>query len=130
VLKEDLEGGAHGAALSKRERPYDKVRGGGGLRNRDYAARPFAEGQIRVVVLVYLPQSEWEGLQEGWGRNVREPVQLSFNSQFSEVIVLALRTGPVAWEETGVGACGLSIKLDGQVVDGDSDMGVKETLHA
>jgi len=129
VLEENLESGAHGAALSKRERPYDEVRGGGGFRNRDYAARPLATGRIRAVVLVCLPQSEWEGLQERRGCNIRELVRLGFDSQFSEVIVLAPRAGPVAGEQAGVSTCGLSIKLDGQMVDGDIDVGVEEALH-
>jgi len=73
MLEKDLESSAHGATLSKRERPYDKVRRCRGVRNRDYAARPFTTGRIRTVILVCLPQSEGEGLQGGlWGgvRNV------------------------------------------------------------
>jgi len=37
---------------------------------------------------------------------------------------------PVAWEESGVGACRLSIKLGRQGMDGDGDVGVEEALHA
>ena len=98
MLKENLESGAHGAALPKREGLYDEFRRGGGLRNRDYAACPFATRRIRAVVLVSLPQSKWEGLQGGLGGSVREPMQLGFNTQFGEIKVLASRTGPIAWE--------------------------------
>jgi len=60
VLEEYLEGGTHGAALSKGKGPYDKVRGERGLRDQDYAACPLATGRIRVVILVSFPQSEGE----------------------------------------------------------------------
>jgi len=60
VLKKKLESGAHGAALSKGERPYDQVGGDRRLRDRDYAARPLATGRIRAVILVCFPQPEGE----------------------------------------------------------------------
>jgi len=57
-------------------------------------------------------------------------VLLGVGSQFSKVEVLAARSWPVAWEDTGVSVCGLSIKLDGQRVDSDGDVQVEEALHA
>ena len=72
MLEEDLEGGAHGAALSKGERPYDQIGRERRLRDRDYAARPFATGRICTVILVCFPQSEREGLQEGSQGRVRD----------------------------------------------------------
>ena len=51
-------------------------------------------------------------------------VHLGLGLQFGKVEIFAARSGPVAWEDTGVGTCGLSIKLDGQGVDGDGGVGV------
>jgi len=113
VLEEDLEGGAHGAALSKGKRPYDEVRGERRVRDRDYAARPFTTGRIHAVVLVSFPQSEGEGFQEGLWEGVRDVVSLCLSPQFGEIEVFPARAQPVAWENTRVSTCGLSIKLDG-----------------
>ena len=129
MLEEYLEGSTHGAALPQREGPYNQVRGERGLRDRDYAARPLATGWIRTVVLVNLPQSEWEGLQKGFGEGVGDVVRLCLGAQLSEVEVFPTRAWPIAWEDSGISACGLSIKLDGQGVDGDGDVGVEEALH-
>ena len=129
VLEKDLEGGAHGVALSKGERPYNEVGGDRRLRDRDYAAHPLAMGRIHMVILVCFPQLEGEGLQEGLRGFIRDVVCLGFDSQFCEVVVLAMGAGPVTREETGVSACGLSIKLDGKMVDRDCDVRVKEALH-
>jgi len=74
VLKENLEGGAHGVTLSKGKGPNDKFRGERGLRDWDYAACPFATGQIHMVILVSLPQSEGEGFQEGFREGIRDVV--------------------------------------------------------
>jgi len=86
-------------------------------------------GRIRTVVLVSFPQAEGEGLQEGFREGVRDMVRLGFGAQLGKVEVLAAQAWPVAWEESGVGACRLSIKLNGQGVDGDGDVQVKEALH-
>jgi len=43
--------------------------------------------------------------------------------------IFAAGAQPVTGEDAGVGACGLSIKLDGQGVDGNGDVWVKEALH-
>ena len=54
---------------------------------------------------------------------------MCFCAEFRKVEVLPSGSRPVACEDTWVGACGLSIKLDGQRVDGDGYVGVEETLH-
>jgi len=54
---------------------------------------------------------------------------LGLSTKLSEVVVFSPRAWPVACEDAWVGACGLSIKLDGQGVDGDGDIGVEETVH-
>ena len=69
-----MEGGTHGAALSKGKGPYDEVRGERRFRDRDYAARPFTMGRICAVVLVSFPQSEGEGFQEGFWEGIRNVV--------------------------------------------------------
>jgi len=51
-------------------------------------------------------------------------MKLGFSSQLSKVEILALGSRPVAWEDLGIGMCGLSIKLDGQGVDGDGNVGM------
>jgi len=56
-------------------------------------------------------------------------VRLRIGSQFSKVEVFPAWARPITWENSGVGACGLSIKLDGQMMDGDSDVWVEEALH-
>ena len=55
VFEEYLEGGCHGAPLSKGKGANNKIGGERGLRNQDYATRPFATGRIRMVILVRLP---------------------------------------------------------------------------
>jgi len=124
VLKEYLEGGTHGTALSKGKGPYDEVGGEGGLRNQDYAARPLATRRIRTVVLVDSPQAKRKGFQEGVWEGFGDVVQLGFHPQFGKVEVLAMGAWPVAQEDAGVGVCGLSIKLDSQGVDGNCDVWV------
>jgi len=57
-------------------------------------------------------------------------VRLCFDLQFSKVEVLSTRAWPITGEDLGVGACGLSIKLNGQRVDGDGDIQMEEALHA
>jgi len=57
-------------------------------------------------------------------------VRLCFGLQLSKIEVFPAGARPGAGEESGVGACGLSIKLDGQRVDGDGDVWVEEALHA
>ena len=54
---------------------------------------------------------------------------LCFGTEFCKVEVLTLGAWPVAGEDAGVSACGLSIKLDGKRVDGDRDVRVEEALH-
>jgi len=130
VLEKDLEGGAHGATLSKGEGPYNQVGGERGLRDQDYAARPLATGQIRTVVLVSFPQSKGKGFQEGAWECVGDKERLCFNLQLSKVEVFPAGAQPIAWEDSGVSACGLSIKLDSQRVNGDGDVWVEEALHA
>jgi len=56
-------------------------------------------------------------------------VGLCFGSQLGKAEVFPAGAQPVAGEDSGVGACGLSIKLDGQRVDGDGDVWVEEALH-
>ena len=129
VLEEDLEGSRHGLLLSKGQGAYDEVSRGGGFRNRDYAARPFASGWIRAVLLVFPPEVEGEGLQRGFRKGIGEVGGLCFSAEFCKVEVFPSRTQPVVSEDTGVSACGLSIKLDGEGVDRDGDVGVEEALH-
>jgi len=117
MLEEDLEGSTHGTALSKGEGPYDQVRGERGLRDWDYAARPLTMGRIRMVVLVGFPQTEGEGFQEGFWEGCGDMVRLCFGLQLGKVEVFTVGAQPIAWEDSGVSACGLSIKLDGQRVD-------------
>jgi len=57
-------------------------------------------------------------------------VRLCFSSQLGKVEVFSAGAQPVAGEDSGVGACGLSIKLDGQRVDGDGNVRMEEALHA
>jgi len=56
-------------------------------------------------------------------------VRLRVRSQFGKVEVFPAGARPVAWEDAGVGVCGLSIKLDSQGVDGDGNVRVEEALH-
>ena len=56
-------------------------------------------------------------------------MHLGFGLEFGKIEVFAPRSWPVAWEDAGVGTCGLSIKLDSQGMDGEGDVGVQETLH-
>jgi len=82
-----------------------------------------------MVILVSFPQSEGEGFQEGLWEGIGDMVGLCFGLQLGEVEVLPMRAWPIAGEEAGVGARGLSIKLDGQGVDGDGNVWVEEALH-
>ena len=120
----------HSALLTEGQGANDKVSGSGGLRNRDYAAHPLAMGRIHTVLLVVLPETKGKSLQQGSGEEVGEARRLCLSAEFSKVEVFSLWTQPVARKNTGVGVCGLSIKLDSQWVDGDGDIGVEETLHA
>ena len=54
---------------------------------------------------------------------------MCFSAEFREVEVFPSGSWPITGEDAGVGACGLSIKLDGQRVDGDGYVGVEEALH-
>jgi len=87
-------------------------------------------GRIRTVILVSFPQAEGKGFQEGFREGVRDTMGLGFGLQLSEIEVLSAWAQPIAGEDTGVGACGLSIKLDGQRMDSDGDVRVEEALHA
>jgi len=117
MLEEDLEGSQHGSSLSKGQGAYDEVSRGGGFWNWDYAARPFASGRIRAVLLIFPPEAEGEGLQRGFRKGVGEVGGLCFSAEFCKVKVFPSRARPVASEDTGVSTCGLSIKLDGEWVD-------------
>jgi len=83
-----------------------------------------------MAVLVSFPQSEGEGFQKGFWEGVGDVVGLRFNTQLGKIEVFAVRTWPIAGEYSGVGVCGLSIKLDGQRVDSDGDVWMEKTLHA
>jgi len=72
---------------------------------------------------------EWECLQERQGKGIGKVVHLSLSPQFGEVEVLAMGSQPVAGENAGVGMYRLSIKLNGQRVDGDGDIRMEKTLH-
>ena len=54
---------------------------------------------------------------------------MCLSAEFGKVEVLSLQTWPIACENAGISACGLSIKLNGQGVNGDGDVGVQEALH-
>ena len=129
VLEEDLEGSRHGVLLSEGQGAYDEVGQGGRFRNRDYAAHPFASGRIRTVLLFFPPEAEREGLQRECRRQVEGVRGLCFDAEFRKVEVFSLGPWPVAGEDAGVCACGLSIKLDGKGVDGYGDVRVEEALH-
>ena len=82
-----------------------------------------------MVILVVAPEAEGEGLQRGCGKGCWEVGGLCFGAEFRKVEVLASGSRPVGGKDAGVSACGLSIKLDGQMVNGDGYVGVEEALH-
>jgi len=129
VLEKQLKNSRHGASLSEREGAQDEVRWDRRLRNRDYAARPLAPGQIHTVLLLGLPKTEGEGFQGGGWEVLREVDKLGLGMQFSEVEVFTLWTGPIGCECAWVCPGRLSIKLDGQGVDGYRHVGVEEAMH-
>ena len=79
MLEEHLKDHSHDLTLSQGQGANYKVRWEGRLRNRDYAARPLAMGQIRAVVLVSFLQAEQERLQEGGWEGIRKVMHLSLS---------------------------------------------------
>jgi len=51
-------------SLSKGEGPKNEIRREGRIRNQDCATCPLTYGWIRTVLLVFLPESEWEGFKQ------------------------------------------------------------------
>ena len=58
MLEEDLDGSRHGPSLPMGQGPENQVRGGGGVRDWDYATSPWTDRWIRTVALLLGPQSE------------------------------------------------------------------------
>jgi len=79
--------------------------------------------------LVFPPEAEREGLQREYRRGVREVRSLCFDAEFCKVEVFSPGTWPVAGEDAGVCTCGLSIKLDGEGVNGYGNVRVEKALH-
>jgi len=129
VLKEDLENGGQGALLSKGQSSDDEVGWGRGLGDQDCATCPMTYGWICAVILVCLPETEWEGFQRRRGVVIRDVVELCLSLEFGKVKVLPLGTWPVRGEDTRVCTHRLSIKLNGQGEDIDEGVWVEKTLH-